>query len=217
MQHSPWEVVILKPTPLFLSFLAAELPDVELPELRLLQIDNTAYAIRGQETEEEIFEEIERHFTLMFQHEIERWLGNDAPHEIEGSFLDFLLCFKFELHSQIVLMEPTIDDAHQLICVKPRSVSIKWMKGLTQEQDNVISVLEQVNLSNLVENATVVIKNFKNLSDVKYFIQHHYQPIVKAEMLRLSDQADKWPQVDTFQEFSRYFDVEIHTQLVHLH
>ena len=120
MEQSQWEIIFLKPTSVFLSFIASQLPDIELPDLRLIQTDTTAYAIRKQASEEATLDEIERHFPRMFRHEICRWLGEDARNEIEGSFLDFLCCFKFEMHSQIVLMEPSITKGHQLLCIKPR-------------------------------------------------------------------------------------------------
>lgn len=217
MQHSQWEIIILKPTKVFLSFLASQLPDVDLPDLSLLQTDTTAYAIRKQVDDEATLDEIERHFSFMFRHEICRWLGDDARNKIEGSFLDFLCCFKFELHSQIVLMESSIKEGQQLLCVKPRSVLLKWMKSTVDNQSDLITILDRVKVADIAENATVVVKNFKQLSEVKPFIQHYYRPIFKAEMLRMCDRAEQWPDVDTFQTFNRYFSVEIHTQLIHLH
>ncbi len=216
MEQSQWDVIILKPTSVFLSFLATQLPEIDLPDLRLLQIDTTAYAMRKQLNEEATLDEIERHFPRMFRHEIRRCLGEKARNEIEGSFLDFLCCFKFELHSQIVLMEPSITKGHQLLCIKPRSVLLKWMKSSIEDQEDQTSILERVNLSHLVENATIVVKNFKQLSEIKPFIQQYYRPIFKAEMLRMCDKEEQWPVVDTFQKFSRHFSVEIHTQLIHL-
>ena len=130
MQQSQWEAVILKPTSVFLSFLAAQLPQVDLPDLKILQTNNTAYLMRKQASDEETLNEIERHFATMFRHEICRWLGEDARNEIEGSFLDFLCCFKFELHSHIVLLENSFEAGQQLIRIKPRSVLLKWIKLL---------------------------------------------------------------------------------------
>ncbi|KTD18576.1 Uncharacterised protein [Legionella lansingensis] len=217
MQPSRWEIIILKPTPVFLSFLASQLPEIELPELRLLQTDNTAYVIKKQKNDEETLNEIERHFTTMFRHEISRWLGENARNEIEGSFLDFLCCFKFELHSQIVLMESSIEEGKQLLRVRPRSVLLKWMKAAVEEQSDLISVLERVTLSHLAENATVVIKNFSRLSQIKPFLQHYYQPIFESEMMRMCNNREEWPIVDSYQTFSSYFAIDIHTQLIHLH
>lgn len=217
MQQSQWEIIILKPTAVFLSFLASQLPHVNLPDLRLLQTDNTAYVIKKQKDDEETLNEIERHFARMFRHEICRWLGEDARNEIEGSFLDFLCCFKFELHSQIVLMEDSFDNGKQLIRIKPRSVLLKWMKTAVEEQPELTTVLENVSLSHLAENATVLVKNFNILSDIKPFLKQYYHILFEAEMLRMCDNEEQWPMVDSYQTFSRYFTVDIHTQLIHLH
>jgi hypothetical protein len=217
MQQSKWEVVILKPTAVFRSFLSVQLPGMEMPDLELLQTDTTAYLIPKHQDEEETLDEIEKHFPTMFRHEISRWLGDDARNNIEGSFLDFLCCFKFELHSQIVLMEPSIEQGHQLLCIKPRAVLVKWMKSTVQSQTDLATIMNTVNLTQISENATVVIKNFEQLNDVKPFIKNYYQPMYKAEMHRMCDEEYHWPEVDSYQDFSRYFAVEIHTQLVHLH
>ncbi|KTD22442.1 hypothetical protein [Legionella londiniensis] len=217
MKQSQWEIVILKPTSVFLSFLASQLPESELPDLKMLQTDTTAYTIRKHQDEEATLDEIERYFPKMFRHEICRWLGSRARNEIEASFLDFLCCFKFELHSQIVLMEPSLQEGRQLICIKPRSVLLKWMKSSVEQDEELTTVLKQVNLSQLAENATVVVKNFNHLAEIKPFLKQYYQPIFKTEMLRMCDSAEQWPAVDSYETFNRYFAVEIHTQLVHLH
>ena len=216
MDRSQWEIIILKPTSVFLSFLAAQHPDVVIPEQSLAETDNTAYVIRRQPSEEATLDEIERHFPLMFRHEITRWLGANVRSDIESSFLDFLCCFKFELHSQVVLMESSMHQGKQLLCVKPRAVLLKWLRA-SIEDDEMTSILERVNLSHLVENATVVIKNFQELTEVKPFIEQYYRPIFRAEMLRMCDKEEQWPIVNTVQAFTRYFSVEIHTQLIHLH
>lgn len=217
MQPTQWEVIILKPTPVFLSFLASQLPDVELPDLSVLQTDSTAYVIDKQPNDDETLKQIERHFATMFRHEIARFLGEDSYNEIESSFLDFLCCFRFELHSQIVLMEQTMKEGQQLLRVKPRTVLLNWMKESVAEQADLISILERVNLSHLAENATVVVKNFDDIKTVKPFLHDNFKPIFETEMLRMCDRADEWPQVNNFDDFIKHFNVEIHTQLVHLH
>ncbi len=216
MPQNESDILILKPTPVFLSFLARQLPDIELPDLNSLSEDYTAYTIQKQDTEEGTLDEIERHFSSMFRHEIRRVIGDKIHKEIEGTFLDFLCCFKFELHSQIVIMESSIDEGQQLLCVKPRSVLLKWMKSSLEDQIDFTCVLEKINLAHLRENATVLVKNFKRLSEIKPFIKNFYRPIFKAEMLRMCGHEDQWPLVDSFQTFNRYFAVEVHTQLVHL-
>lgn len=217
MQSSPWEIIILKPTKVFLSFLAAQLNDIDLPELRLLQTDNTAYVIPKQKNDEDTLNEIERHFATMFRHEICRWLGKDARNEIEGSFLDFLCCFKFELHSQIVLMEPSLQEGRQLLRVRPRSVLLKWMKSTVEDDVELSTVLEKIDVTCLSENATVIVKNFERLSEIKPFLKQYYPAIFEAEMLRMCERKDQWPDIDSYQAFSQYFAVDIHTQLIHLH
>lgn len=217
MDRSQWEIIILKPTSVFLAFLAAQNPGIELPDHNLAETDATAYVIARQPSEEATLDEIERHYPRMFRHEISRWLGEGAHNEIEGSFLDFLCCFKFELHSQVVLMEPSMTEGHQLLCVKPRSVLLKWMKSsIDDQEEELTSIMDRVNLSHLVENATVVIKNFTSLNEVKPFINQYYRSIFAAEMSRMCDKEDQWPAIDSVQAFSQYFTVEIHTQLIHL-
>lgn len=211
-----WEILILKPTRVFLSFLTAQLPNIELPKLRQLQEDSTAYVIKKCNNDEETFNEIERHFALMFRHEIKRWLGENAYNKIVGSFLDFLCCFKFELHSHILLMEPDLVTANQLLRVKPRSVLLKWFRSAIEEGDDAKDVIERINLNHLAENATVVIKNIENSDGLKLFLSHHYQTIFAAEMARMSDKAEEWPAIDSFQAFNRYFSIKLHSQLIHL-
>lgn len=217
MQQEQCEIVILKPTSSFLSFLSAQLPDVDLPKLASLQTDNTAYAIRKQATEEATLDEIEHHYQTMFQHEITRWVGDCEFHEIEASFLDFLCCFKFEMHSQIVLMEPSLNDGHQVLCVKPRAVTFTWLKERVAAPTDLTCVFEHVDLSHLVDDATVLVKNFDKISDLKPFIRHFYRPIFKAELIRMSDKAERWPKMNSFKTFNRYFEVDAHSQLIHLH
>jgi hypothetical protein len=217
MQQCHREIVILKPTSVFLAFLAAQAPDADLPPLEILQTDTTAYTILRQDGEEETLDEIERHFSTMFRYEIRRWLGDEATNPIEGSFLDFLCCFKFEMHSQIVLMETSVEKGRQLLCIKPRSVLLKWIKSTAEEQqEDFGDVLERVTLTQLSENATVVVKNFKQKADIQNVVEHQFHSIFKAEMLRMCDKTGLWPDVETFEQFNQYFAIEIHTQLVHL-
>ena len=65
MQLKSREVILLKPTPVFLSFLAGQLPEVVLPDLHLLQTDTTAYTLPLHETEDALLETLEKNFALM--------------------------------------------------------------------------------------------------------------------------------------------------------
>ena len=217
MKPSEWEVIILKPTPVFQAFIAAQCPDIDAPDLKTLQTDCTAYAIPKQANDEETLNTIESHFKLMFHHELSRWLGDEVEHEIKGSFLDFLCCFKFELHSQVVLLEDDFSKGKQMFCVRPRSVLLKWMKSIAEEHSDLTAVLEWVNVSHLAENATVVVKNFIQPSEVKGFVRAYYPAIYEVEMSRMCDQVEQWPAINTYQDFARYFTIDIHTQLIHLH
>jgi hypothetical protein len=216
MQQSQFEVAILKPTSVFYSFLASQLPESKLPDIELLQKDTTAYLIKRFANEELTLDEIERHYPQMFSHEIKRWLGDDAYNEIQESFLDFLCCFKFELHNQIVLMESSLQQAKQLLRIKPRSILLRWMKDSVEEQSDLGDILEQVSINQVAENGTVVLKNFKSLAEIKPFLMKNYQTIFKTEMSRMCEQASLWPNVECFNDFKKYFTVEIHTQLIQL-
>ena len=217
MQPSQWEIVILKPTRVFLNFLASQVGEENLPEYKTLLTDKTAYVIRKQDNDEATLDEIESHFTTMFTYEIRRWLGEDASNEIEVSFLDFLCCFKFELHSHIVLMEQSFGEGKQLLRIKPRSVLLKWMKSTIGDDEELTDILERVSLPHLAENATVVVKNFSELNQIKPFFKDYYLPVYEAEMSRMSDTPEQWPAINSFEAFNKYFAVEIHTRLVHLH
>ncbi len=216
MEKSQRDILILRPTPAFLSFLSEQLPDAELPELRWLQADPTAYTLSRQPSEEATLDELERHYQTIFRHEITRCVGETLSAEVDGGFLDFLCCFKFEFHSHMVLMESSLSEGQQLLCIKPRSVLLKWMRSSIEDAEVLTSVLLRINISALVENATVVVKNFKELSEVNPFVRQYFRPLFKAEMSRMCDKADQWPAVESFQTFCRYFSVEMHTQLIHI-
>lgn len=217
MHQGQSEIVVLKPTTVFLAFLASQLPENDVPDLQQLQTDNTAYVIKKHQSDEDTLDEIEKHFTTMFRHEICRWLGDDARNDIETSFIDFLCCFKFELHAHIILMEPSMEQGKQLLKIKPRTVLLNWMKSAVEEHDDLAQVMERVTLANLVENATVMVKNFVSLKDIKPFLQQYYKPLFETAMSRMSTQKEQWPAIESFKAFSQYFSIEIHTQLIHLH
>lgn len=181
-----------------------------------MQIDNTAYVLQKQNSDEATLDEIEKHFSTMFHHEICRWLGDKAHNKIETNFLDFICCFKFELHNHIILMEPSIEKSHQLLLIKPRMALLNWIKATLEDQDDLVDVIEKVELSHLEENATALVKKFFNLTEIKPFIKEHYLPLFSTAMSRMSSQSEQWPLVDSFQTFSHYFAIEIHTQLIHL-
>lgn len=216
MKSNPWVILVLKPTKAFLSFLKAQLSaDIELPDLQVLQTDSTAYVLNNQPSDEAMLDEIEHQFPKMFRHEISRWLGENADNKIEGSFLDFLCCFKFELHTNMILLEKTLTQGHQLLRIKPRSVLLKWIKSSLEDNAQELVVQDRVETGQMAENATVVVKNFSKLADIKDFMRLHYLPIFEAEMHRMGHTSELWPNMNSYECFSRYFTVQIHTHLIH--
>jgi hypothetical protein len=105
MQKVAHEIIVLKPTRRFLSFLVENRPDMQWPELPLFQKDTTAYTLPCHESDDDLLEEVERNYPRMFEHEVSRWLGEEAGQKIKGSFFDFLCFFKFELHTQLIKLQ----------------------------------------------------------------------------------------------------------------
>ncbi|KTC88486.1 hypothetical protein [Legionella cincinnatiensis] len=216
MRQSQYEIVVLKPTAAFLSFLTSKLPGIKLPDLRLLQIDNTAYALEKHHSEV-ILNQIEKHFSIMFRHEVFRWLGDKVQSEIKINFLDFLCCFKFELHHHILLMEPSIEKGHQLLLIQPRLTLLNWINSVEKRQEGLRDVVEKIKLTQLEKNTTVLVRDFSNLTEIKPFIQKNFFSISATAMRNILDECEQWPIIDSFQAFNQYFAIEIHTQLIHLH
>lgn len=218
MYSGQYDIVILKPTRAFLNFLRLQVPAAILPSLRELQKNCTAYAIKKQVSDEDTLNEIERHFVTMYRHEIQRCSKKVADNKISGTFLDFLCCFKIEMHSQILVLENNIAAGKQLVRIKPRSVLLKWLRGTADRDPELASLTSSLNLAQLADNATVIVKNFEKLEeDINLFLSNHYQSIYEAEMVRLSDMADIWPKVSSYREFNQYFSVSTHPELIHLH
>ncbi|MDI1351660.1 MAG: hypothetical protein PSV35_02660 [bacterium] len=217
MKQGASEIVILKPTRVFLAFLSSQLPEYRFPSMALLQKDNTAYVIAKRNSVSSTLNELEQHFSLMFRHEISRWLGENARNEIEHSFFNFMCCFKLELHSHIILMEPALKEGGQIIVIKPRQALFNWIKSLVEDDDGLTAIMEKINLSHLTENSTILVKNFSALAAIKPFIQRYYKPLFTTLMGRISNKEKQWPVVDSYASFCKYFVIEIHTQLIHMH
>lgn len=222
MQQYQREIIFLKPTSALLSFLAHQFPKVILPDLNSIQINTTAYSIPVHETDDALLDTIEYYFSYMFHYELERLLGSNAALGIKATFLDFLCCFKFEVHSNIVLLEPSMQDAKQLLRVKPRALLVKKMQEIIENhQDSLgdnddVLVIDQIKLAHLTENSTVVIKNFNQANPITPFIRQFYRPIFKLEMMRMCEQREQWLELLSFENFNQYFLVDVHTNLIHL-
>ena len=116
-------IIVLKPTSFFTSFVIEQLPDFDCPNEEDLESDYTAYTLPVCDSDDALLEHLERLFPFMFRHEVTRLLGKNLATKIKADFLDFLCCFKFEVHSHSVLMESSIQDCHQLVCVKMKMVT----------------------------------------------------------------------------------------------
>jgi hypothetical protein len=209
-----FEIVVLRPTTVFLSFLTSQLLEENVPDLRCLHTDNTAYVIKKKDTQEATLDELERLYIKMFRHEICRWLGKEARNEIEKSFIDFLCCFRLEFHSHFILFEPSIHHAQQIVQLKPRVRLLQWLNSMVEHQPDLAAVMEQVTLACLTENATVLVKNFEKLTQIKPFLRTYYPYLVETAMSRMSNKPQQWPKIHSFEEFGQFFKVEIHTQLI---
>jgi hypothetical protein len=217
MQPNQWEIMVLKPAPDFLSFISSQLPQINLPDFRLLQTDNTGYIFQKQDSDEELLDEIERQYPKIFKHEIQRWLGDQISQDIKASFLDFLCCFKFAIHTHILFIEPSIADAKQMISIKPRSVLAKWVRAQLNEYASPEgTVYTPIDITQWSKEGTIVVKNLGQVYDLKPFLKLYYNEIYEAEMTRMGGCPMDWPMIDSYQMFCRYFAVELHTQLVHM-
>lgn len=218
MQQLEREVIFLKPTPVFLSFLREALPTQSLPTLKALQKNTSAYTLPRHATDDELLDTIESHFLTMFTHEVNRRFGENAIEHIKASFLDFLCCFKFEIHSHIVVLASSIEAGQQVLRLKPRPALLESMRAAWYAEDDgdQVTLVKQVSLPHLKENATVLVKNFTSETEVEPFVKQYYKPIYKMEMMRVCESREHWPLMQSVEDFNRYFSVEMHTSLIHL-
>jgi hypothetical protein len=216
MHQDKREVFILKPTAAFLVFLSNQAPGLPLPTLKSLQKNCTAYIINRQEDDEATLNEIERHFVSIFKHEITRCLGADVAQDLHASFLDFLCCFKFELHTHLLIEENSQSEKQYALRVKPRSVMLGWVREVLEDCSDTVLTVDRISLSHLTDNATVVIKSFQSEAEVAPFLEKHYQTIFKAEMSRIHENKEDWPSIYSYEDFKNYFSTYLHTQLISL-
>ena len=212
MDKEASEILILRPTSVFLSFLASQLPQSHLPSSDTLKVDNTAYIIRKHASDEGTLAEIERFYPKMFRHEISRWLGVNARNEIERSYLDFLCCFRLEFHSHYVLLEPSFECAKNMLLFRPQPKLLHWLQHIA-EQEDMVELIEDVTIEQVAENSTVLLRNFVKITEIKPFLLLYYESIFATLMSRISNRKSEWPKINSFRDFNQYFSVEIHTQL----
>lgn len=208
------EIVVLRPTTVFLSFLASQLPAEYVPTYKSLQTNNTAYIIKKHATNDATVGELAGLYRRMFRYEISRWLGENARNDIEKNFLDFLCCFELNFHSHLIVLEPSLQQAKQMLQLRPRLKLFLWLKTIAEECNELTTIMQNSTLANVGENSTLVLKNFPNLIDIKPFVHKYYKSLFVTAMSRICNQQELWPKMDTFEEFSHYFTVQIHTHLI---
>lgn len=210
-------IIILKPTSFFTSFVAEQLPDFDCPHEEDLESDYTAYTIPACDNDEVLLEHLERLSPFMFRHEVSRLIGKKLASKIQSDFLDFMCCFKFEVHTQSVLTESSIEDCQQLVCVKPRVVDVDWLPEANDSQIEVRGLFQSLNTTETAQTASVLVKKFDRLADLKPLIFRYCKPLLRQEFMKKASQLIQWPSASSLQTFNRYFAIEVHTQLVHLH
>lgn len=215
MDNELYEVVILRPTVVFLSFLISQLGEDKLASFKLIETDCTAYLIKKCATNEDSLNVLEPYYTKMFRHELVRWLGTEARNPIEKNALDFLCCFKLEFHSHLIVLESSIQHARQLIELRPKALALSWLnKNLKANTPELASLIEQVSLHHLVENSSVLLKNFGHLNEIKPFLERYYPLLFATLMTRFLPNSKQYPKLLSFKDFTDYFSVQIHTQLI---
>ena len=105
MQRNGYEIIVLKPTHVFRSFLSVLQPNIDWPSLDRFLKDTTAYTLKKSHTNDALLKQIEYHYQEMLHHEVTKWVGEEVRERIRISFFDFLRFFKFEIHTQVMLME----------------------------------------------------------------------------------------------------------------
>jgi hypothetical protein len=210
-------IIILKPTSFFTSFVIEQLPDFDCPNEEDLESDYTAYTIPACDDDEALLEHLERLFPFMFRHEVNRLLGKQLGSKIKADFLDFLCCFKFEVHAHSVITESSINDCRQLVCVKPRTIDLDWQPANEESEIEVRGFLNTLNTAQTAQTASVLVKKFDRSADLKPLIFRYCKPLLRQEFMKKAAQIIQWPSASSLQIFNRYFAIDVHTQLVHLH
>ena len=209
-------IIILKPTSFFTSFVAEQLPDFDCPTEEDLESDCTAYTIPACDDDEAVLEHLERLFPYMFRHETTRLVGESLASNIQADFLDFLCCFRFETHTHSVFMERSMQDCEQLVCVKPKAVDLEWLPAANAEQIEVRDVLQALHAQQASQTASVLVKRFDKLADLKPLVHKYCRPLLKQDFMKKAAQLIQWPSASAMQTFNRYFAVEVHSHVVHL-
>lgn len=214
--QSRYEVLILRPTIVFHQFLKSQLKPQQVPKYSLLHLDNTAYIVKRCSAYNSTVDYLQANFQKMFRYEIQRWLGSRAINEIENSFLDFVSCFAFDFHNHILHQDKSLEKNTYLLELKPKLKVIDWLKRACKKDRQSQALLEKASLRQVAENSTLIAKSFSKLSDVKPFVNSHYKTFFQYEMKRMCTDATQWPTLTQLDDFSNYYSIELHTQLVNM-
>ena len=150
----------------------------------------------------------------MFRYEVTRLFGKALADKLSADFLDFLCCFKFDVHKQPLMVGTSLKDCRQLVCVKPRTIAFEWAPS--EDPIVVNDLMKTHDLFALINTTTVLVKHVDNL-DIKQLLNCYCRPLLQANVMKKPAQVIQWPTSQSWRLFDRYLAVEVHTQLVHLH
>ncbi|MDF1757950.1 MAG: hypothetical protein P1U74_06595 [Legionellaceae bacterium] len=203
-------ILILKPTAKFIPFIQAKIPDINWTELSNVQFHSTAYIIKNIETDDDLVDEVEKLYPLMFKSELTKLIGSKHAKKITGSFFDFLCCFKFELHANAFALKSSESHRSQVVSIQPKSVplNIPNYNGTITLMD----LCETISDACLGERKKVSVQNFSKMSEFVEFIRRNYNHIFNSDRTPDIDR----PIANEFKMFKRYFNIAMHADTVHL-
>lgn len=215
MKYKEANILILKPTVKFISFIQLNLPNLDWTSLEDLKFETTAYVVRDIQNDDDLLIELERMYLLIFNTEISKILGKKLAKKINCSFFDFLNCFKFEIHKKAALTNLITNDRQQVASIKPKSVSINVpiIAGKTNLMD-ICEALEQVNLASKQQ---IIVKGFNQVEELFDFIKRYYKFIFNFKFnICSSDIANKFNIFSDLKLLRRYLKVEMHSDSLHV-
>ena len=95
-------------------------------------------------------------------------------------------------------------------------MDLEWLQE-SDDQIEVRGILHALNTSQTGQTASLLVRHYDRLADLKPLVQRYCRPLLKQDFMKKAAQLIQWPSVSSLQMFHRYFAVEVHTQVVHLH
>lgn len=199
------ELFFVEPTIFFYKFLIRQGIAVQKLKKSLMHIDNTAYFIKRQLSNEATISEIEKNYLSIFLYETRRWLGKPFCFNEKPSLCDFANCFSLEFHQNVCLF--VNERRHNLFCfkIKPRQSLLKWFNLNTTKENDFKSKFSLVDIQ---QNSTVVLTKLKKLEDVLGFVTDNFEKFASLENKRLL--LSCLPLIKTFDDYKRFFSISIH-------